>query len=158
TLQHALALVEEIGVAELATLGITRAYATRHGAGPLPTSDACLQARLKDSGNPQNPWQGGIRFGWLDLVLLRYAAGVAGGQLDGVVVNGLDQLRNIDAKVCVSYRDPEGKVLDELQIPSIPCLAAQEKSTALLQQVIPIYEAASAAEICRRVAHDCASV
>ncbi len=95
TLQHALAMVEESQAEELCTLGVTRAYMTRHGAGPLPTWDPELDARLLDPGNPTNAWQGTIRRGWLDLVLLRYAAKAAGGPLDGLAVNCLDQLAGL---------------------------------------------------------------
>jgi len=50
-----------------------------------------VTARLSDPGNPWNAWQGGLRCGYLDLPLVRYAAAVA-GPLDGLVVNHLDQL------------------------------------------------------------------
>ncbi len=95
TLQHALAMVEESEADEFCTLGVTRAYMTRHGAGPLPTWDPELDARLSDLGNPTNAWQGTIRRGWLDLVLLRYAAEAVGGPLDGLAVNCLDQLAGL---------------------------------------------------------------
>ena len=48
--------------------------------------------QLSDPGNPTNAWQGTIRRGWLDLVLLRYAAETAGGPLDGLVIDCLDHL------------------------------------------------------------------
>ena len=74
TLQHALDMVAESRADEVCMLGLTRAYTTRHGAGPLPTWTNDLDRRLRDQGNPTNAWQGTIRNGWLDLVLLRYAA------------------------------------------------------------------------------------
>src|SRR5262249_52323749 len=89
TAHHAWEMVEQIGAEEVAVLGITRAYTTRHGDGPFPTFSAELTDRLPDPGNPRNPWQGGLRCGWLDLPLLRYGAEVA-GPLDGMVVNHLD--------------------------------------------------------------------
>ncbi len=75
---------------EICTLGITRAYTTRHGAGPFPTERK--DYTFEDQTNCENPWQGSLRFGDLDLPLLRYAASVAnpGGKLDGLVVNCLD--------------------------------------------------------------------
>lgn len=158
TLQHALALVEEIGVSELSTLGITRAYSTRHGAGPLPTHSPQLDATLSDPGNPRNAWQGGIRFGWLDLVLLRYATEVVGGQLDGLVVNGLDQLERLDAKVCVSHRKEDGELLPRLPVSPMPCLAAQQELTTQLEKTTPVYESTSAADICRRLSSEFAPV
>ena len=83
---HAWELVRQMEADAVAVLGITRAYTTRHGAGPLPTFSPELPARLADVGNPWNCWQGGLRCGWLDLPLVRYAAAVA-GPLDGLVVN-----------------------------------------------------------------------
>ena len=59
-------------------IGITRAYATRHGAGPLPTEDANLTRILPDASNSFGAWQRGFRVGWLDLVLLKYALEVTG--------------------------------------------------------------------------------
>lgn len=47
---------------------ITRAYATRHGAGPLPGATARLEAfDIVDPTNAPNPWQGRIRYAPLDL-------------------------------------------------------------------------------------------
>src|SRR5207249_3575598 len=91
TAHHAWELVCQMKADVVTLLGITRAYATRHGDGPFPTYSAELTSRLHDSGNPWNPWQGGMRCGWLDLALLRYAAAVV-GPLDGIVVNHLDQI------------------------------------------------------------------
>lgn len=104
TPHHAWELVQQSGAEAVAVLGITRAYSTRHGDGPLPTFSPELTERLLDPGNPWNRWQGSIRCGWLDLPLLRYAAAVA-GPLDGLVVNHLDQLTDGDCRMCVSYRN-----------------------------------------------------
>jgi adenylosuccinate synthase len=104
TPHHAWELVQAADVDAVAVLGITRAYTTRHGAGPLPTFSADLTARLQDAGNPWNRWQGSLRCGWLDLPLVRYAAAVA-GPLDGIVVNHLDQVRQADCQICEAYRN-----------------------------------------------------
>jgi adenylosuccinate synthase len=104
TPHHAWELVHVMGVEAVAVLGITRAYTTRHGEGPLPTFSAEMTSRLKDAGNPENRWQGSLRCGWLDLPLVRYAATVA-GPLDGIVVNHLDQVRQADCRVCDAYRN-----------------------------------------------------
>jgi adenylosuccinate synthase len=104
TPHHAWELVHATDVEAVAVLGITRAYTTRHGEGPLPTFSAELTNRLQDAGNPWNRWQGGLRCGWLDLPLVRYAAAVA-GPLDGIVVNHLDEVRQADCRVCDAYRN-----------------------------------------------------
>ena len=50
----------------------TRVYATRHGAGPLPNEVAGLPyPRIEDRTNIPNTWQGTLRFGWLDLDVLK---------------------------------------------------------------------------------------
>jgi adenylosuccinate synthase len=104
TPRHAWELVKQSGAEAVAVLGVTRAYATRHGAGPLPTYSPELTERLSDPGNPWNRWQGSLRCGWLDLPLLQNAATVA-GPLDGLVVNHLDQVREGDCLVCTAYRN-----------------------------------------------------
>lgn len=103
TPHHAWEMVQATGVEAVAVLGVTRAYTTRHGEGPLPTFSAALTDRLLDPGNPWNRWQCGLRCGWLDLPLVRYAAAVA-GPLDGMVVNHLDQVQP-ESQVCEAYRN-----------------------------------------------------
>jgi adenylosuccinate synthase len=158
TLHHALALIEESGAEESCTLGVTRAYMTRHGAGPLPTWDPELDARLADPGNPTNDWQGTIRRGWLDLVLLRYAVAAAGGPLDGLVVNCLDDLGLLSPKICVRYRCDSDCEIESLPLSASPWLAAQEKLTATLQSAKPVYKEVSAAELCSTLAREIAPI
>jgi adenylosuccinate synthase len=131
TPHHALELVVQSGAEELCVLGLTRAYATRHGAGPFPTQDESLTARIRDEGNPWNTWQGNLRSGWLDLVLLRYAV-AACGSLDGLVVSCLDQAAE-EARVCVAYENCK-----ELPLPAGPSLAHQERLTRLLETAVPV--------------------
>ncbi len=90
TTHHAWELIAEHQIEEVTVLGLTRAYATRHGSGPFPTFDPELTARTLDPGNPENPWQGRLRCGALDLVLLNYA--ISACPIDGLVVNNLDQV------------------------------------------------------------------
>ena len=139
TLHHAWELVEATGVTEVAVLGITRTYLTRHGAGPLPTYNADLTERLRDPGNPANAWQGSLRCGWLDLPLLRYAAACV-GPLDGLVVNHLDQ---VDGRfqMCERY-DTEF-----LKNSPAPNLAWQARLTEQLQRAGPALQAAGRDEI-----------
>jgi adenylosuccinate synthase len=156
TLHHALAMIDKIGVEELCILGLTRAYTTRHGAGPLPTFDPELDRRLSDPGNPANAWQGTLRRGWLDLVLLRYAAEAAGAPLDGLVVNHLDDLAELSPRICVGYRLTDGSQIDRLPSSTAPNLRAQEKLTTLLEQATPIYETPSTASLLDRLVSEVA--
>ena len=69
--RNVLALAEDAGLDSLNVTYITRAYATRHGAGPLPHElPHPPYPRIKDDTNVHNPWQGTLRFGWLDADLL----------------------------------------------------------------------------------------
>jgi adenylosuccinate synthase len=131
TPHHAWELIHRMGVEAVAVLGITRAYTTRHGEGPLPTYSPDLTAQLRDAGNPWNRWQGNLRSGWLDLPLLRYAAAVA-GPLDGLVVNHLDQIRNGACQVCTGYRNTS------LPPAPAPNLAWQSRLTQQLLTAEPV--------------------
>lgn len=55
------------GIKKIEACYITRAYMTRHGAGPFPTEDVSL--RYEDPTNVPNEFQGSIRFGHLDIDL-----------------------------------------------------------------------------------------
>jgi adenylosuccinate synthase len=56
------------GIGEIAVVYVSRAYATRHGAGPFPREHLSLS--YEDETNVPNRWQGSLRFGHLDLSLL----------------------------------------------------------------------------------------
>ncbi|MEQ1566671.1 MAG: adenylosuccinate synthetase [Myxococcota bacterium] len=93
-------------------LGVTRAYATRHGLGPFPTG---CDWRLPEPHNASDGWQGDFRVGPLDGVLLRYARQVV-GSVDGVVVTCVDRVAEVpEWQVCVGYDTPEGPI-DDLEL------------------------------------------
>ena len=73
------------------TIGVLRAYTVRHGPGPLPTEDPLVVAKTTERHNQTGPWQGPVRKGWLDLVLLDYAL-QACASIDVVAVTHLDAL------------------------------------------------------------------
>lgn len=94
-------------------LGITKAYATRVGAGPFPTElDDADGRHLREVGAEFGSVTGRPRrTGWLDLPGLRYAARVNG--LDGLALTKLDVLTGMDRiKVCVAYDTPSGRITD----------------------------------------------
>jgi adenylosuccinate synthase len=97
-------------------IGVTKAFQTRVGEGPFPTEVTGETAtRLRGTG--ENPWdEFGTttgrprRVGWLDTVLLRYAARVNG--LTELTVTKLDILSGLDPlRICTCYR--EGDQLHE---------------------------------------------
>ncbi|MDZ4764246.1 MAG: adenylosuccinate synthetase [Chloroflexota bacterium] len=129
-------------------LGIVRAYATRHGAGPFVTEDAALSAAIPDYHNGDNAWQRAFRVGWFDAVVTRYALNVIGG-VDALAVTCLDRLTEVaDWQICTAYRLPRsesesglgGEVETIPLCPNPPDLDYQAQLTALLERATPIYE------------------
>ncbi|MEV5652134.1 adenylosuccinate synthetase [Nocardia sp. NPDC052254] len=89
-----------------AVLGVTRAYQTRHGAGPFPTEDAALA--IAEPDNTTGRYQGAFRVGHLDPILLRYAVDACGG-VDALAVNHLDVIAGRgDICTAAGYFIPDG--------------------------------------------------
>ncbi len=123
------AALRTLGLDEpLRRYGIVRSYMTRHGAGPMPTFDAALDA-LPELHNADDGWQGRFRRGHPDGPLLRHAAGAC-GRLDGLLVGHLDVLA-AGLRWCHAYRTPDGRTMQALPT---------ECQTDWLQQVQPVYE------------------
>jgi adenylosuccinate synthase len=141
TPQHAWEILAETGCRDVTVLGVTRAISTRHGAGPFPTWSREMTARFIDKGNPTNPWQGSIRCGPLDLVLLDYAARTS--RVDAIAVTCLDQLPT-QPQVCTRY---EG--FDRIEIPR--SLKEQAALTERLEAAVPLLESASEEELLTRI-------
>lgn len=75
-LRNVVALAREAGIGALDVVYATRAYMTRHGAGPLPHEIGAIPyPRVRDDTNLPNQHQGTLRFAWLDLDL--FAATIA---------------------------------------------------------------------------------
>lgn len=95
-------------------IGVTRAYHTRHGAGPFPSHDATMTTNLPDAENVHNKWQGNFRVGALDLTLLRYAVNLV--QPDIISLTCIDRLSSnvtlASHRVTLPNRSLE-KTLDE---------------------------------------------
>jgi adenylosuccinate synthase len=86
-------------------IGVTKAYVTRVGSGPFPTEDHGEAGRqMSEKGVEVGTTTGRPRrCGWLDGVLLRYAARVNG--LTEVFATKIDVLSGLERlKVCVAYR------------------------------------------------------
>jgi adenylosuccinate synthase len=90
-------------------VGVTKAYVTRVGRGPLPSEmDDALAAEVRELGQEFGTVTGRERRpGWLDLVALRYAV-----RLNGITELALTKLDVLsvfeELKVCVAYRLPDG--------------------------------------------------
>lgn len=69
-LRNVLALAAELALERLEVTYVSRSYLTRHGAGPLPHAlPKQPYAGIVDDTNVPNPYQGTLRFAWLDLDL-----------------------------------------------------------------------------------------
>jgi len=102
------AMLKEAGYdEEIVNTGVFRSYAIRHGAGPLPTADPKMrESLLPGSHKEENRYQGKVRVGPLDLVLLRYAIEVCGGPtaFNGLALTWFDQiLANGEWRICDRY-------------------------------------------------------
>ncbi len=94
-------------------IGIVKAYTTRVGAGPFVTEeDNEIGDRIREVGREYGVTTGRPRrCGWLDLVVVRYAARVNG--LTGISLMLLDVLDQFDTiNVCVGY-EYNGKILTD---------------------------------------------
>lgn len=116
-------------------VGVAKAYATRVGAGPFPTEESGpLGEYLREHGGERGATTGRPRrCGWLDLVLLRYAARLNG--FTSLAVTKVDVLGGLEeVPVCVQYVTPQGETLYDYPPADAGALSA----------VTPVYERFSA--------------
>ncbi len=108
-------------------IGIAKAYSTRVGAGPFPTEESGDAGEfLRRVGGERGATTGRARrTGWLDLVLLRYAARLNG--FTSLAITKVDVLGGLDeVPVCVQYVLPDGTtVRDGLPSQASDLAAAQ---------------------------------
>lgn len=84
-------LCAQAGIDQIDAYYVSRAYITRHGAGPLPNEDPAM--RFDDDTNVEHAYQGRIRFAPLDYdSLLARCAGDSGGHSFKGVITHCDQL------------------------------------------------------------------
>lgn len=95
-------------------IGIVKAYTTRVGAGPFVTEeDNEIGDAIREIGHEYGVTTGRPRrCGWLDLVVIRYAARING--LTGISLMLLDVLDQFETvNVCVGYEKPDGEVITD---------------------------------------------
>ena len=109
------------------TIGVLRAFATRHGSGPFPTeiaSHECPRSLLIGEHNEPGPFQGRFRVGHFDAVLARYALGVQ--PVDGIALTCLDRVDDLpDWKIGIAY-DAAGVRIPNLPVQVNPSLDEQQ--------------------------------
>lgn len=154
TFQNAKTILDEMNFrGQIIELGLTRAYATRHGAGPFVSEDTSLH--IPDSHNIKNDWQQDFRVGYLDLVALKYAVEVAGG-VDCLGITTIDRLDEFPTlQICTAYHyngDPadlsayfehDGQRISAINVKNPPTLDHQTELTKLLFNCTPCYQAFS---------------
>lgn len=118
-------------------LGVTRCYMIRHGPGPFVTEDPALH--LPEPHNGSNPWQGPVRVGHLDAVVLRYAIEVS-GDVDAIALTHLDTAaRHSGLRICRSYQ-AQGRPVTRIAPGPPQNLDYQEQLTRMLLGARPVYE------------------
>ncbi|ALG84126.1 adenylosuccinate synthetase [Gordonia phthalatica] len=135
-------LLAEAGQPPALVLGVVRAYATRHGAGPLPTEDAALT--IPEPHNGTGVYQGAWRTGHVDLPLLRYAADVCRrhGGLDALAVSHLDAIEGQDVRVARRYDGGE-----TYRLGAYRDLAHQAALTDVARSVRPVLDAVESGRV-----------
>jgi adenylosuccinate synthase len=123
-------------------LGVLRAYATRHGAGPMVTATPSWSVLSTHDHNQWGEWQGSFRSGPLDLVATRYALRVL-SRVDGLLVSNLDRLalHGDSIPVCDGYDGIEGSRLwdatGDIRVVRAADLAHQARLSTALANVTP---------------------
>ena len=121
-------------------IGLLRAFATRHGEGPLVTEDHILTPLLKDQNNPFNIWQGQFRVGYFDLVTAGYGLDVV-GSIDSLAITHVDKLREIpEWKVACSYLDKNDHILEKLDVSNPLNIGDRQNLTRLIEVCTPLYD------------------
>ncbi len=108
-----------------AVIGISKAYATRGGAGPFPTELHGVEGdRLREAGGEYGATTGRPRrCGWLDIPALRLGVRVNG--MAGLALTKLDILRGVNPiRVCVAYR-LGSEILQEMPLDPVDLEAAE---------------------------------
>lgn len=152
---NARALLADSG-REVRTIGALRAYATRHGAGPLTTECPALLRRVPSDDNQTGPWQGPMRVGWFDAVAARYGVELD-GHVDEVALTNADRIAGLGkgrVARAYEYRGPGGELeryfdvershgrtlITRLKVLEAPSLAALTARTELLSGCQPVYD------------------
>lgn len=127
-------------IGPIKNIGVHRAYSIRHGAGPLPTCDDKIDL-LPGSYKDENRYQGKIRVGPLDFVLLRYACDHVSGFLDGLAITWFDQIfKNGRWDICDQYSNVDESFCSPYSIIPVEYGFDNSKITKSLINVVPVIE------------------
>ena len=86
----------------VAKIGIAKAFYTKHGKGTFPTESFELKKFMCEEMQDDSYWNGNVRYGWFDAVLLRYAQRI--NKVGQLFLSSIDKLDGLDkVYVCNSY-------------------------------------------------------
>jgi adenylosuccinate synthase len=94
-------------------LGITKAYTTRVGSGPMPTELACeVGQHLSDKGHEFGTTTGRARrCGWFDAMVVKHSVQI--NSISGICLTKLDVLDGLEViKICTGYVDAHGNSIN----------------------------------------------
>jgi adenylosuccinate synthase len=112
------ALYELGGEHEITHIGCTRAYSTRHGAGPFVTHDSSIN--FPEPHNIYGLWQGEWRQGYTDFITLDYAVR-CDPSIDCLAVSHMDYVGRVDDwNVCIGYTMQDGTPSVPGAVPIVP--------------------------------------
>lgn len=122
-------------------VGVIRTFLTRHGAGPFPTETIQLQSAVKDDANSHNDWQGSLRTGSFDFMLLHYAINACNG-VDTLAVTHCDKpAKQAGPWFAAHAYKKAGALMTEIPVyRENQTLNFNSKLTGLISDVQPIYE------------------
>lgn len=131
-------------------MGVAKAYSTRVGSGPFPTELQGAEGdQLREAGGERGSTTGRPRrTGWLDLVLLRYAARLNG--LSSLAIVKVDVLGGRERiPVCVGYTSRQGERIEDYP----PVLAEDFEKVEPIMQELPGWETFGAS-LKARIGHE----
>jgi adenylosuccinate synthase len=145
TSENARAFVATIGDTQPKVIGVTRWYATRHGAGPFPTEQPGMDPPFEEHNNGLGR-QGKFRVGYFDEVATRYAI-ESDGCIDALAVTCCDHAWAGPRLRCANYETDRGRVLKlkarRYHAKDDTHLEEQRRLGEFLRTVKPNYEAFS---------------
>jgi len=137
-------------VGNIEVVGVTRSYSTRHGKGPFVTENTIPDSILLSEHNKVNEWQGPLRIGCADGVMLRYSLDCIRGYFKepiSLAITHLDVFDHVDKiPFCNSYAekrndlDSKDRILKFIKPNFTKDLSYQESVAKMLFNSEPIVD------------------
>lgn len=119
-------------------VGVMRTCMVRHGPGPLPTESGEFKGLISEH-NQSGDWQGSVRYGWFDPILIRLALAINNG-VDSIVLTHMDLLPKLTAwKYAAGYaglHDLGGKPVAGEVLSNDPLRCLDQRRLSLEQRTL----------------------